>query len=167
MKFFTVLFLIATLSGCASTIPDDAPAYSPAPPSPDGSGTLYIFRMKTDRSTEWVPQIYVERDMVTPLPAGAYTNIYLPEGKYRVRVVWPEKAYTPDLDFPIEVAAGEELYLSLKEQKRKVGALQKSKLRPADLLYEYSNRAQFTEKKIAVLQLKECCRYLEPYPIYD
>lgn len=149
MKKTLIAFAAVLLAACV-TVPSDAPPYRPAPMAEAGSGTLYIYRTGNPRSIR-APDILVNGKLLVEPPFGAYTWSHYPAGSYRIQVKWAADVTTPNLDFNIDIRAGEDYYLRLTDTFRAEGNL-----------WKFATKADRVPKIQAETELTACCRYVKP-----
>lgn len=136
--------------GC-TTIPQDAPPYSPAPMANDDKGILYMYRLRDDYPTARAPNILIDNKQIFEPWVGAYTWIYLSPGTHKVKVDWPWDSGWPDLDFEVDIVSQKEHFLKIS------GSFQQSFSG-----FTMGSKASYIDKNIAETELNECCKFIIP-----
>ena len=131
-------------------IPLGAPPYSPAPEAPAGFSNIYLYRAGA-YPTQRSPVINIDGKRVLSPPEGSYSVLPLAEGVHAIEVNWSDDTGWPDLDFSLEVKAGETQYLKLSggysydSQQSTMGSVV-DRMKP----------------DFAIAEMTSCCRYISP-----
>lgn len=149
-KIFLGLALLAMpifMNSCV-TIPKDAPPYTRVDNPPTGYTHVYFYR--PPRPLLFVPSVLVDDKLIFEPPSGSYTLITLPAGSHTVNIKW-DWADNPDLEFPIDLIAGDSIYIKILTTHEQHG-----------FTLIYGSVAQPVPQDEAEKDLIQCCRYIAP-----
>jgi hypothetical protein len=115
MKFLKTLSIsIAFILASCTSIPSDAPPFTPAPTAPDGYATVYFYRLGAQPYGKEL-RVNVNGKRVLEMPENAYTYVYVKAGTHTVLTDWYNPPLAPmpysSAAFTLEAKAGETYYL--------------------------------------------------------
>lgn len=149
-RWAAAMFALIALSGCGA-MPASAPAFVDAPDPGPGLSNVYIYRLGAYPSLR-TPALLVDGRRVFRPREQAYTVVALAPGTHQVTLDWAADTGWPDLQFPIEVPAGEPLFLKISGD-----------FTPASGgYYVAESNARRVDAALARAELRDCCRYQAP-----
>lgn len=95
-------------------------AFEAAPPPPEGSSLVYIYRIKVPPGLR-TPKILVDGTAALQLPNNSYSWFYVTAGTHAIKTKWGFMAEVPDLEFVATILPNQTHYLKLEGSERSWG----------------------------------------------
>lgn len=149
MKNVLAFMCLFFVFGCTS-LPRNAPPYSPATLAKDDSGILYIYRLGAYPILR-APTILVNQEKIIKPPEKAYTWVYLSPGTHKMTIDWAWDTGWPDLELEVPIESGKEHFVKITGSFEALG-----------LTHHMGTEALFIEKTVAEQELRDCCKYMQP-----
>jgi hypothetical protein len=159
MKFLKALsiFIVFVLTSC-TTIPSDAPSFTPAPAAPDGYATVYFYRLGAQPYGKEL-RVNVNGRRILEVPESAYTHMYFKEGTHTILTDWYNPPLAPlpysSAAFTLDAKAGETYYL---RQVTDTSIASSSFLGPT--LFSHRSAILSLPAARGSSELKACCRLM-------
>lgn len=109
------IFLIAPFDALAKK-----GAFEAAPPPPEGSSLVYIYRIKVPPGLR-TPKILVDGAEALKLPNNSYSWFYVTPGSHAIKTKWGFMAEVPDLEFVATILPNQTHYLKMEGSVRSWG----------------------------------------------
>lgn len=88
-------------------------AFESAPPPPEGSSLVYIYRIKVPPGMR-TPKILVDSEEALKLPNNSYSWFYVTPGTHAIKTKWGFMSDVPDLEFVATILPNQTHYLKLQ-----------------------------------------------------
>lgn len=95
-------------------------AFEAAPPPPEGSSLVYIYRIKVPPGMR-TPKILVDGTEALKLSNNSYSWFYVTPGTHAIKTKWGFMAEVPDLEFVATIAPNQTHYLKMQGSVRSWG----------------------------------------------
>jgi hypothetical protein len=159
MKILKALSIsTAFLLASCTTIPSDAPPFTPAPAAPNGYATLYFYRLGAQPYGKEL-RVNVDGMRVLEMPEKAYTYMYVKEGTHTVLTDWNNLPLAPmpysSATFTLDAKVGESYYL---RQVTDTSIASGSVFSPA--LFSHRSAIVSLPSVRGSSELKACCRLM-------